>query len=348
MAELKLLIADEDRSFCNMVKSAAIPQGFQVQTCGDTQRALELITTWAPHYVAANLTLSKGGGAYQLLQSLRSDKNLRHQITHLVVLSEHNHIDNVKEAIRRGAVDYVVKPCAPVDLVRRLIFHARPKKELLDLKEPSESSEQANIMLHLVNLIMAQALTQQPLVDKFHQLTRMLSMKMKGVRCSIVRCDSLWEGLVIASHDNPRAFGIRLDMQTYPEFLHVMQSGRLIAVENLANSPEFAPVYQKSKEISFNSLIVCPLFNGKSFFGVLSLRLPESRLVILDYEIRFVEIVSQVISLVLEGSRQELKTISQSLSDANSSKPTSTLNKKLLDSTQSGQVLPFKAVRENK
>jgi transcriptional regulator with GAF, ATPase, and Fis domain len=161
--------------------------------------------------------------------------------------------------------------------------------------------DEASLMLHLTDLVLRQALGQGSLDEILFNLTRMVSMKMDGVRCSIIHCVDQRTGFVVSSNDNRGASGIQLDLYKYPEVLHVLNTQSLIAIENLADSSELRHVRERVKDISFNSMIVCPLTRHRQPFGVLSLRLPPEKPTISDNEIRFVEIVSHVISLVLSN-----------------------------------------------
>ena len=98
---------------------------------------------------------------------------------------------------------------------------------------------------------------------------------------------------------------IELDLYNYPEVLHVLNTGSLIAIENLEESVELRHVREKVKDIAFNSMVVCPLSKHGRTFGVMSLRMPPEKQTVSDNEIRFVEIVSHVISLVLSSENHK-------------------------------------------
>jgi hypothetical protein len=68
---------------------------------------------------------------------------------------------------------------------------------------------------------------------------------------------------------------------------------------------ELRHVREMAKDISFNSMIVCPVQRYGKPFGVLSLRMPPTKETVSDNEIRFVEIVSQVVSLVLSNEKHK-------------------------------------------
>lgn len=348
MEKLRVLLADDDQSFGQKLKAYPLPQEIDLKISSSVADAKKQLKLWSPQFIVADLILP-GGGAYHLLDYLKTENSIRHQITNLIVLSEHNSVANVKEAIRRGALDYVVKPCLPADLLKRIILHIQPRR--VPQAEGRTEMDATNLMLHLVELVMRQSQSHQPVLKKLFQITRMLSLKMEGVRCSIVHCISLVDGLVIASHDRSEAFGIKLDLQKYPEILQVINSGRLFAIENIAQLPGMAHLGKLEKEIEFNSMILCPLFKKREFFGVLSLRLPAKRGLIQDFEVRFVEIVSHILSHCLTEAGQALdQLITNVLSNPQHHSPRAQLstfdNKQVTGSDEQAKILSFKATKK--
>src|SRR5690606_9869216 len=137
--------------------------------------------------------------------------------------------------------------------------------------------DEASLMLHLTDLVLRQANAGSSLQDTLFNLTRMVSMKLEGIRCSVVECLDQSQGLVVTSNDDRSATGIRLDLNKYPEILNVLNTGQMIAIENIKQSPELKGIRFLLKEVVFNSMIVCPVFKGQEAFGVLSLRLPPEK-----------------------------------------------------------------------
>jgi GAF domain-containing protein len=115
------------------------------------------------------------------------------------------------------------------------------------------------------------------------------------------------DGVVVTSNDNRSASGIRLDLNKYPEVLNAHNTGQLIAIENLELSPELKNIKAMLNDVNFNSMVVCPVFKDNQPFGVLSLRLPPEKETLSDNEIRFVEIVSHVVSLVISNQNHKGK-----------------------------------------
>jgi DNA-binding response OmpR family regulator len=298
---IRVLIADDDSIQSRRLAEYISKRGFEARVVTSGKDARTEITEWKPRFVLADLMLPDGN-ALELIDFIKNEHALRHQFISVLVMSGHNIETNVRQAMARGAKDYIVKPAKHEDILKRLVFHARSYRKLRDLPSKDYAKvDEASLMLHLTDLVLRQALGPQTLEEILFNLTRMVSIKVDGVRCSIVNVLDQTAGIVVTSNDDRKASGIQLDLYKYPEILHVMNTQTLIAIENLEDSAELRQVRERAKEISFNSMIVCPVSRGGQPFGVLSLRLPPVKQTISDNEIRFVEIVSHVVSLVLSN-----------------------------------------------
>ena len=156
-------------------------------------------------------------------------------------------------------------------------------------------------MLHLTDLVLRTAVSGSNLSDTLFNLTRMVNLRLQGVRCSVINVLDQHLGYVVTSSDNICAAGIKLNLIKYPEVLTVANTGHLMAIENIENDINMAKFKPYFQEVDFNSMVVCPLEKNGEIFGVLSLRMPPEKSHVSDNEIRFVEIVSHVISLTLSS-----------------------------------------------
>lgn len=298
---IRVLVADDDNQLSRRLADYISDRGFDARVVNNGKDARVMIAEWKPRFVLADLMLPDGN-ALSLIDFIKSEKTLRHQFIHVLVMSGHNVEANVRQSLERGAKDYIVKPFRFEDVVKRLVFHSRSYKKLKEISAKEFSRvDEASLMLHLTDLVLRQALGGSSLEDILFNLTRMVSLKVDGVRCSIIHCLDQKLGLVVTSNDDRNASGIQLDLYKYPEVLHVLNTQTLIAIENLESSPELRHVREKVRDIIFNSLIVCPVSRFGRPFGVLSLRMPPEKETVSDNEIRFVEIVSHVVSLVLSN-----------------------------------------------
>lgn len=300
---LKVLIADDDGQLAAWLSSDLIDRGFDVRIVSNGREAKAALQDWKPKFLLADLMLPEGN-ALELVQYLKSDPRLRHHPVQTIVTSGHNSSRNVHAAIRAGARDYMVKPFKPDDVYQRLVFHLRGQKNMESISQREVMAlEDDALVLHLTDLVLKQALARISLKEILHHLTEMVAIKMDGVRCSLVHVTGPTEGVVVTSNDDKNACGIRLDLNKYPEVIQVINFGKIVALENLQTDPQFKSVLSQLKDLRFNSLIVCPVERQGKGFGVLSVRLPESKSSLADNEVRFAEIVAQVTSLVLGQGR---------------------------------------------
>ncbi len=312
---IRVLLVDEDNILSRGLAAHLANRGFETNLVTNSKDARAQILAWKPRFVLANLILPDGS-ALHLIDFIKGEKSLRHHFIHVLVMSGHNLESNVRQCMNHGAKDYIVKPITYEDMTKRLVFHSRSYRHLNEVvaKEPAALNE-SSVMLHLTDLVLRQALGGGALAEVLFNLTRMVSMKVDGVRCNIVHCVDQRVGYVVTSNDDRGAAGIQLDLYKYPEILHVMNTKTLIAIENLDESAELRNVRESVKDISFNSMIVCPIARKGHAFGTLSLRMPPEKQTVTDNEIRFVEIVSQVVSLVL-GSEMHKEALEFWLKEA--------------------------------
>jgi CheY-like chemotaxis protein len=222
-------------------------------------------------------------------------------------MSSHNNIENVKKAIRKGACDYIIKPIKAETVLPRLIFHAQTKRNIEVIKDDNKSqgvsiSDSSNMYLHLLNLVLKEANSRKSDHEVLFNMTRMLAITLKAVRCSLIQCDEdMVTGYVRASHDDINVNNIKIDLEKYPEVVDVMNREQVVVIENLDNDPVLAEIKKNFQSIKFNSMIVCPVYKLGYFYGVVSARMNDKSKAFSDDQIRFVLIMSQIISLILNS-----------------------------------------------
>jgi CheY-like chemotaxis protein len=294
--KIKLLVAEDDRQQARRLVDFFNQNGFEARATVSGTDAKSMLMNWKPKVVVADLLLP-GMNAFEMLRYIKSEPSLvRHNIT-VVIVSSHNDPTNVNEAFRRGARDFIVRPYLYQDLLNRVVLQCRDPRFV----QPYDEKETA-AHWNLADLILTQAMQMDPLQPVLFNITQMIGKKMSGVRCSIVRTTTLSEGQVIASSDDPKVSGLKLDLTKYPEIQLVVNTKKTIAIDNLANSRALKAIKDQVKTISFNSMIVCPLIVKGSIFGVLSLRLPDSKKKLSEEDLRFMDMSSKIVSLAI-GAR---------------------------------------------
>lgn len=325
MSKIKILIADDDGQLSRRLAEFISDHGFEVRISPSGSDAKAQILNWRPRLVLADMMLPEAN-ALDLLDFARTEVRL--QPPQVVVMSGHNNEFNVRQALNRGAKDYLVKPFRMQDVLRRLVFHCRALRQLNDLTRHDYASvDEASLMLHLTDLVLRQAIAGDSIPNVLFNLTRMLAIKVAGVRCSIIHVLNQNTGVVVVSNDDKNATGIELDLNKYPEVLNVVNTGVMVAIENIDNSPELNSIKPHLQDVLFNSMIVCPISRYQKAFGVMSLRMPPEKIHISDNEMRFVEIVSHVVSLVL--SNENYKDIHKFWQENRRNTPVVLINRKI-------------------
>jgi DNA-binding response OmpR family regulator len=113
----RVLIADDDEDFLQVVRTALIPD-FEVITAINGIEAIERITTCQPDLVALDAMVPKMSG-FQLCQSLR--RNSRYARTPIMFISGKTTPKDREYAMRIGANDFLPKPFEIDELKRRLL-----------------------------------------------------------------------------------------------------------------------------------------------------------------------------------------------------------------------------------
>lgn len=300
---LKVLIADDDGQLALRLASDLTDRGFDIQVAYNGKQARDKLLEWQPKFLLVDLMLQEINGL-ELIQFLKTDPTFRYHPVQTIVMSGHNSALNVHAAIQAGARDYMVKPFKSEEVYHRLVYHLRGQRDFDQASQRDLAAlEDDALVLHLTDLVLKQALAKISLGEILYNLSKMVAIRMDGVRCSIIHVVDHNKGVVVASNDDKNACGIELELNKYPEVTQVMNFGKIVALENLKTDPQFKSALSRLTDLRFNSLIVCPISRQGRPFGVLSVRLPENKTSLADNEVRFAEIVAQVTSLLLGQGR---------------------------------------------
>jgi DNA-binding response OmpR family regulator len=267
--------------------------GFETKAVANGIDAKKLIVNWQPRVLLVDMLLP-GGNAFDILAFMQTDKVAETLDTAVIVMSGHNSDQNIKDAYMRGARDYMARPIQFQDLLTRLVFHCREVREIAEVNDDSTEA------LKLADIVISQALQKLPFEDMLFQFARMAGLKLQSLRCSVVHYVTQDRGVVIASSDRRDIAGYPLDLRKYPEVQLVVNTGKTIVIDDLDQSRALSRIKTELKDISFNALIVAPIFCRGKPFGVFSVRMPPSTGGKLkDEDVRFIEYLGKVMSLYL-------------------------------------------------
>lgn len=110
-SDAKILVVDDEESIRFSLEEALRRDGYQVTTAKNGETALDLISNQAFDLALIDLRLP-GIDGMKVLAEVQN----RSPETVVIVLTAHASLETAVEALRRGAHDYLFKPCRTVEL----------------------------------------------------------------------------------------------------------------------------------------------------------------------------------------------------------------------------------------
>jgi two-component system response regulator AtoC len=128
-----VLVVDDERVFRVMSEEALSSKGFEVRTAATLAKARTELDLSTPDVLLLDRRLPDGDG----IELLRSLDPLGGPLT--IVVTAYGDVENVVEALRAGAVDYLTKPIQTTDLLVKLdkVLEARGLRDRLQLARTS-------------------------------------------------------------------------------------------------------------------------------------------------------------------------------------------------------------------
>jgi DNA-binding response OmpR family regulator len=301
MNQIRIMVADGDRSFCSRVSAYLKESGFETKAITDSYLLRKAILEWRPHFLFIDL-LYPGFYAQECLQFLKMRSLLGPKGIHVVVMSNHTAEMNVRNCLEAGADDFLVKPFQMIDLLQRLSLLTQAKKYNFSALA-TQNQEKVKNYFEMISLIVKAATQNKEVPQLRFDLIQMISLALKAVRTSIIEfSDDYKLATVIGSSDDDSVDYIPLNLKKYPELEYVIRTRKPLFVESIEKDLTLAFVKHEVKSIQFDSMMVLPLNKGGRLVGCLSVRMPKGckKLSILD--IKMAEITSQVIAMTWKFS----------------------------------------------
>lgn len=105
MDKKKVLIADNDEKVRKQLKALLKPLGLEINEVEDGKEALKKVKEEDFDLVLLELNLPEPGGM-EILKEISEDR----PDIKVIIITAHGSVETAKEAIRKGAVDYIEKP----------------------------------------------------------------------------------------------------------------------------------------------------------------------------------------------------------------------------------------------
>ncbi len=114
-----ILVVDDEKSMCEMIKMFLIARGFQVRVCSDSTKAMALFNTDNPDIVTLDMVMSNVDGI-ELLKEIKVKKPR----TKVIMLTGINDPEIIRDAINLGADDIIMKPFSMDQLYATIVKHS--------------------------------------------------------------------------------------------------------------------------------------------------------------------------------------------------------------------------------
>ena len=133
----RVLALDDDPQTLRYLRKALSDEGFAPAVTGDPQQLGRMLEETRPHLVLLDLVLP-GADGIELLESVPGLAGVP-----VIFLSAYGRDQTIARALEAGAVDYIVKPFSPTELVARIrtALRRREAPEPAEPQEPYRSGE---------------------------------------------------------------------------------------------------------------------------------------------------------------------------------------------------------------
>jgi DNA-binding response OmpR family regulator len=130
-----ILIVDDEEGIRYFLERFLTREGYQVTTASSGEAALARLVSTEFDLVLLDLKM-KGIGGLDVL----ADLHQRWPATSVIILTAHASLESAVEALRRGAHDYLFKPCRTLDLRESIRAGLIKRREQLQLRQLASTS----------------------------------------------------------------------------------------------------------------------------------------------------------------------------------------------------------------
>ena len=190
---IPILVVDDDPQTLRYVREALAKNGYSPIVTGEHQDLSRIIRTERPRLVLLDLLL-RGADGIELMETLPEMGDLP-----VIFISAYGRDETIARALEAGAVDYIVKPFSPTELVARI-------RAALRKQAGTESFVLGDLAIHYEQRRVALAGDPMRLTVTEYELLRILSVNAGRVLTydSLIR--QLWSGPDDGDPDRVRTF----------------------------------------------------------------------------------------------------------------------------------------------
>lgn len=302
MSALKILIADDEIHRAQGLSKSLQDNGFESYYVSRGSAALDGVQKDKPDFLIIDLLLPERN-ALECLKEMKS-RGILNLPTKVIVTSGHSSPSNVRECLRFGASDYLVKPFTDSDLLDKLAFHSQPTRIAADTDAHTLTESLSNNLGLVERMIKVASNPHSDLHSILYRLSAMAAMIFPSGRCNFIEA-SLETGKcsVKAASDDANLRDLKIELSRYPEVVHCLNTEKTIALENLSSDKVMSQLKKAFKNVHFNSMIVAPVHVLGKIEGVFSVRLNESHPGISEAEIQMTRVIADLAGLAWSSAK---------------------------------------------
>jgi DNA-binding response OmpR family regulator len=122
----KILITDDDRQICDIIKKVLIKQHYEAEVVYDGESCIETASREKPDLILLDISFAFGPDGIETCRKLK--ENPKTKKIPIIMLTANEYIESVEKCFVYGAEDYIFKPFYIPDLVLKI-------KKFLDYKK---------------------------------------------------------------------------------------------------------------------------------------------------------------------------------------------------------------------
>lgn len=145
MADINILVVDDEKEIADLVEIYLVSDGFKVFKASNAQAGLEIMQNNEIHLVLLDLMMP-GMDGIEMCRHIRQISN----IPIIMLTAKSGDIDKIL-GLGTGADDYVTKPFNPLELTARVKSQLRRYTQLNPNSQPEESSGEISIRGLVIN-----------------------------------------------------------------------------------------------------------------------------------------------------------------------------------------------------
>jgi PAS domain S-box-containing protein len=200
-------------------------------------------------------------------------------------------------ALDAGACDFVFRDNAGSELPARV----RIQLALRTSEQRFERQERAMaVLLELTQTLVSTLDFQEILYTMVSRIAEVVQVD----RVSIVLVPDAHDvGYVVAASDDQAVFNLKLDLQKYPEILHVMESREALTIADVETHPVLDGVRSSVTGVGLSALSLIPIVWEEHAMGVLFIRGSDAKGALSDRQLGLCKVLANATAIALRNAR---------------------------------------------